>query len=103
MKSEITGKAMVFAKDFNGRTAYSVGLSKKNMEGEWINGFIPVGFRKGVNLADRTKIVIEKGWLDFYLNKDGKTVPTLFILEFSTESQDIPEGFIFQEDDEVPF
>ena len=104
MKTEITGKAMVFANQFDNRVAYSIGLSKKNPSGEWISGYIPANFRKGVTLENQTKIIIEKGWLDFYINKDGKTVPTLFISEFSLETKEVEEveGFSFIDED-IPF
>mgnify|MGYP001222478768 CR=1 FL=1 len=104
MNSELTGKAMVFAKKFDDRVAYSIGLSKK-MNGEWISGYIPANFRKGVTLENQTKIIIEKGWLDFYINKENKTVPTLFISEFSLEAKNPPEeveGFSFIDED-IPF
>lgn len=72
---------LIFRKDFDGKPSYSLGLSKKDKEGKYINGFIKVNFKKGTDLKNKTKIKINKGWLDFY--KEGnKTIATLFINEF---------------------
>lgn len=77
---------IIFRKDYNGKPSYSLGLSKKNKDGEFINGYIKVNFRKGVDLNNKTKIKIKNGWLDFYKDED-KTVPTLFIDEFVIVSE----------------
>lgn len=80
---------MVFRKDYNGKPSYTIGLQKKNKEGEYVNGYIKANFRKGVDLNNKTKIKIKNGWLDFY--KDGdKTVPTLFIDDFTVVQDENP-------------
>lgn len=81
---------IIFRKDYNGKPSYSLGLSKKNKDGEFINGYIKVNFRKGVDLNNKTKIKIKNGWLDFYKDED-KTVPTLFIDEFVIVSEGTEE------------
>lgn len=82
---------LVFRKDYNGKPSYSLGLSKKSKEGNYINGYIKVNFRKGVDLNNKSKIKIKNGWLDFY--KDGeKTVPTLFIDEFELVQEGTEEN-----------
>lgn len=72
---------MIFRKDFNDKPSYSLGLSKKDKEGNYINGFIKVNFKKGTELKNKTKIKIKDAWLDFY-KEENKTVATLFINEF---------------------
>ena len=74
---------MIFRKDNEFGTFYKVGLSKKDMNGNYINGYKDVRFKKGVNLENKTIIYIKKAWLDFYL-KDGKTRDYIFISEFET-------------------
>jgi len=105
LKTEITGDAMVFAKEHNDRTFYSIGLSKKNMQGEWLNGYMNASFKKGVVIPNKTKIEITKAWLDFYINKDKITVPQIFVLEFEME-QPVEEVSGFQaldDDSSCPF
>ncbi len=62
-------------------TFYKVGLSKKDVEGKYINGYKDIKFKKGVELEDKTKIYIKKAWLDFYI-KDKKTIDYIFCSEF---------------------
>lgn len=73
---------MVFRKDYNGTPVYSIGISKKNRDGSYTNGYLVAQFRNKVELDNQTKIMIENAWLTFYLNKQGKTVPYIFINEF---------------------
>ena len=68
---------------------YKMGLSNKDKDGNYINGYIPVQFRKGIELENKTKIYLKKAWLTFYLKKeniDGVdkniTVPYIFVSEF---------------------
>lgn len=82
MKSTYTGPATVFRHDKNGHTFYSVAVSRKNSEGDTIFGYKLVQFKKGVELADRTKIDIRNGWETFYVNKDGETIFYVFIADF---------------------
>lgn len=62
-------------------TFYKVGLSKKDVEGKYINGYKDIKFKKGVELEDKSKIYIKKAWLDFYI-KDKKTIDYIFCSEF---------------------
>jgi hypothetical protein len=78
----------VFRKDYEGRTYYKVGISKKDQNGNYVNGYLDVRFKKDVELEDRTNIYIKKAWIDFYL-KDKKTIPYIFISEFETVDQTI--------------
>ena len=72
---------MVFRKDYNGKPSYSLGLSKKDKDGKYINGYVKVNFRKDVKLNNKSKIKIKNAWLDFYKDNE-KTIPTIFINEF---------------------
>ena len=72
---------MIFRNENNGKTYYSVGLSKKDKDGKYVNGYMTVQFKKDVSINNQTKIKIKKAWIDFYL-KDKKTIPYIFISEF---------------------
>ena len=74
-------KYMIFKKDGQYGAMYSIGLSKKNQKGQYENGYMPVRFKKDVELDDRTEIYIKDAWLTFY-KKDNTTVPYVFINEF---------------------
>ena len=103
LKSDFTGNVMIFAKEYQERTFYSMGLSKKKQDGTYENGYINVKFKKDVVVPNKAKITIQKAWLDFYL-KDKITVPQIFISEFEMEEQ-IPEGFATMDetDSDIPF
>ena len=72
---------IIFRNEFEGRAFYNVGLSKKDQEGNYINGSIACKFKKDVNVEHLSKIYIKKAWLDFY-KKEKETVPFIFISEF---------------------
>lgn len=68
---------------------YKMGLSNKDQNGNYINGYIPVQFRRGIELENKTKIYLKKAWLTFYLKKESIngvdkniTVPYVFVSEF---------------------
>ena len=83
----------IYRKEFGDKVVYSTRISKKDKEGNYQNAFIPVQFKKDINVEDRSKIKILNGWLDFYINKDNKPVFTIFISEFSTEEGDLFQDF----------
>lgn len=70
---------------------YSLGLSKKDKEGNYTNGFINCKFRKDIKLENKTKIQIKSAWLDFYV-KDRITYPFIFINEFEIIQDDKQEN-----------
>ena len=72
MKLENKYPVMIFAKEYNGNIYYNMGLSKKDQNGNYINGYINCKFKKGIQVDDKKKIYIKDAWLDFYL-KDKET------------------------------
>lgn len=52
----IEGVGMVFAKEHDNWTSYTMGISAKNAEGNWISAYIPIRFRKGEKVNNKTKI-----------------------------------------------
>ena len=74
-------KHIIFVKDFEGKEVYSMGISKKDIAGNYINGYMPCKFRKGEHIPDKSKIVIKEAWLDFNVY-EKKTYPYIFINEY---------------------
>ncbi len=98
---------MIFKREYQGNTFYSVGLSKKKQDGTYDNGYMPCQFKKGVSLEDKTKIYIKHAWLSFYLkdipDRTGKqTMPYIFINDFET-LQDTIENSKQEPAQEDPF
>ena len=85
---------MVFKNEYNGKVFYSIGISKKNQDGKYENGYINVRFKKDVELDNQTKIKIKKAWIDFYC-KDRKTFPYIFVSDFEPvgEKKDVFKEF----------
>lgn len=72
----------VFSKTFNDKTLYSIGISKKDIKGIYINGYMEARFKKDTDIDISKKIYIKDAWLDFYLDKDNKTKHYIFINQF---------------------
>ena len=105
----ITGKCTVFNKevaraDGTVWNQYTISIPKK-VNDEWKSVYIPANFKKGVVVADKTKINVTNGWTDLYINKDNKAVLTVFISEFEElESKPTSAGFMAVEgDSDLPF
>ena len=77
---------MIFRKDYDGRASYSIGLSKKDKEGNYVNGYMNVKFKKDVDLKNQTKIKIKEAWLGFN-QQEKKTYPYIFINDFEVVEQ----------------
>ena len=82
---------MVFCKEFDDKKIYSIGLSKKNKNGGYDNGFMSVRFKKGVEVRNKTRIKIKEAWLGFNTN-EGKTYPYIFINDFSIVEDERQNG-----------
>ena len=89
IKMEIVSnkEEMIFKNEYNDKPYYTIGLSKKDKDGNYINGYMNVSFKKGVELENKTKIRIKSAWLDFY-KKDIKTIPIIFVNEFEIVKND---------------
>ena len=107
---DITGKATIYSKEVARQdgtmfTTYQMSLSKKLDDGKWENAYIPCNFRKGVVVENKSQINVQKGWLDFYTNKENKKVITAFVSEFEliNKPQETSAGFMEVEDSSLPF
>lgn len=82
-----SNNTMIFAKEFNGKMYYRAGLSRKKDDKTYENGYIDVKLPKDVQLEDKTKINITKGFLSFYKTKDGKDNFYIVVQEFTTDAE----------------
>lgn len=83
---------------------YSMGLVRKNTNGENKYAYVPVRFRKGVELQNKTKIVINNAWLSFYKNKENNTTLYVFIEDFTIVAEGENANNILSVDEtDLPF
>ena len=71
----------VFESKYQDKTYYKLGISKKDQNGNYINGYLDCRFRKDVEVDTSKKIYIQDAWLDFYV-KDKVTHHFLFVNKF---------------------
>lgn len=82
----------VFKNTYQDKTYYKIGLSRKDQNGNYINGAIDARFRNDIKDIDDSKnIYIQEGWLDFYV-KDKITHLYLFINKFDYVSDVVKES-----------
>ena len=80
----------IFKNKYQDRTYYRVGLTKKDQNGNYINGAMDCSFRKDTEVDDSKKIYIQEAWIDFYV-KDKITHPYIFINKFEYVSDVIED------------
>jgi len=80
---KIIGETMIFRNDIG----YSTSISRKKEDGTYENMFIPVSFRKGIEVQNKTKINIIDGFISFYKNKNGLAIPKFVIMDFETQNE----------------
>lgn len=82
---------MIFRNERDGRVSYSVGLSRKNQDGGYENSYFPIKFKKGIDLANKTRIKLLNSYLTFdnYTDKDGKnrTFNYIMVIDFESEAK----------------
>ena len=71
----------------NDKGYYSIGLSRKDRNGEYFYGYFPCQFKKDVNVANKTRIKLKNAFISFYL-KDNETKSYLMILDYSIVEKD---------------
>lgn len=73
---------MVFKNEKDGKISYSIGISKKDINNNYVNGYVPVRFKKGIEPTEKqTKIKIKNAWLDFF-KIEKRTIPFIFINDY---------------------
>ena len=107
-------KAKIWRRDYEGKNGtfhrYSVSVSKKNDDGEWINAYIPVLISKKAGAPQK----IDNGtWCSFegffsvesYTDKDGKARnnPMIVITKIGFDDPTAGVDSFEQADDDIPF
>jgi len=82
-----TKEEMVFRRDTEQYgTFYTLGMSKRNQDGSYTNGYMDIRFRQGVDIPNRSKIMIKDSFLSFRIDKDKKTIPFIMVLDYDLKS-----------------
>ena len=109
----------VFRKDreWNGTTfpTYSLGVSSKDKDGNWVNGFLDAEFKRGTDIPNKSQIAITDAFPKV-TEYQGKKYVKFFVLDYTIIKQGeepqpqpqtidnswvtIPEGF---NEDDMPF
>lgn len=80
---------MIFRNDreYNGKTfaTYSISVSSKDKDGEWVSGYLPCKFKNGVDIENKTKILIHNAFPTVRKGKDDKTYTEWMITDFEIE------------------
>ena len=79
---------MVFRNDYENGVSYSIGLSQKNVKGEFESFYKKVSFKKDTELDNKTLILPKNCFPKFYKTKDGKTQDEWFITDFEIVEQE---------------
>lgn len=110
MNFEELKNKMIFRRDNEYGSFYSMGMSKKLEDGSYEHGYIDVRFKKDVELDNMTKINIKESWLTFYLKDEGEFKTTklyVFVNDFEIVEEDNNEETEEQTEiitaDDLPF
>lgn len=82
----ISGKTIIFKKEYEGKNIYSTNISNKDINREYTNMYISVQLPKGVELENKTMIEITKGFLSFYNTKEGLPKIKIVVMEYTTDA-----------------
>ena len=93
---------MVFRNDRNGKTFYKIPIKQKDFDGQEKTHYIPVSFRSGIDIPDKTKIKIKQAVENVYA-KGYDTIFTYKILEFENLSEAVQEYAASADDLDLPF
>ena len=63
---------------------YSLMVSSKNAQGEWTNGFVDCQFKKGVDIPNKTKILIKNAFFTASPGRDGRVFVKIMITDYET-------------------
>jgi hypothetical protein len=101
---------IVFRNEYNGKVTYQTSLSRKDKDGNYVNGYIPIQFKNGNSFNNQEKIYIKDAWLSFYNierefngKKNTTTRPYIFINEYETIEETITNSKIDNELEEDPY
>lgn len=94
---KVTGEMIIFRNE----KGYSTSISNKKEDGTYENMIVAVNFKKGVELENKTRIMVTDGFLSFYKTKDGLPKIKIVVMGYTfLQEQQTTE---ITEDDELPF
>lgn len=102
----------IYRNEYNNRVMYSTRISRKLKDGSYDITFLPVQFKFGEDIKDRTKMVFKEAWLSFFKTKDDRPVFYLFINKYNivedydkikTKSNALDSLNIEISDEDLPF
>ena len=97
---------MVFRKERNGNVFHKILIKQKLLDGQYLDAYMLVKFKKGIDLPNKTKIKIRKGFENFYVDKYKNPVFYIQINEFDNIDDavnDYAEAINNVDDDDLPF
>lgn len=90
----------------NDKGYYSIGLSRKDRNGNYFYGYFPCQFKKDVSVENKTRIRVKNAFMSFYL-KENITNAYIVITDFEIiekrENYAQLKGDIEIDDDNLPF
>lgn len=101
-KHEVKGRFRMFISDRGQYPSYSVGVSGKTKDGEWINKYLPIGFKKEIDITqfkNGEDIEIE-GFLS--ANANGVKLMAMTAKKVDEEVESSEDSFAQLEED-IPF
>ena len=101
MSINVTGKNVTIFK--NDKGYYSTGISNKLMDGSYENTYLQVQFKKGTELNNKDKIIINSGFLSFYKNQEGKPVYKIVVTDFQKEGDAKEPECGYDNSNDLPF
>ena len=96
----ISGKAKIWRKEMNNNNYYSTTISNKDINGNWVNTYIPVQLPKDRELNNGTDIEIIKGFLSIY-GQDKKIKAV--VQEYQIINENTPQNDFISQDNDLPF
>lgn len=93
MNIENERPVMIFRRDRDGKINYVVGLSKKNEEGEYDRAYFPIRFKRGIEIENKTKILLINAFLTFdnWTDAEGNNKTFTYIMCTSYQLADEEE------------
>ena len=102
MSTNIEGKAKVWAKDFDGKKVYSISVSNKDQQGNWVNAYQQIRFKRGIDVENGTEIDF-RAFATVSIGREKNTV-IWQITEFRLAGDDMAaDNFTQLSNDDIPF
>ena len=89
----ISGIMRIFKSEYEGKPNYSTTISKKDQFGNYENMYITVQLPKDVELENKTRIDVTRGFISFYKTKQGLPKVKAVVQEFKPVVAEEPTGF----------